>query len=154
MKEIKLTKNKSVIVDDVWFPIVSQWRWHYSNGYAVRNIGTRENKELVFMHRYITMAPKCYQVDHINQNKLDNTMQNLRLVKPEKNYINRKMLPSNKTGFKGVCWDAKRGRYIASIQYQNKHYTLGRYNTKEEAALAYNDAAKRLHGEYAYLNVV
>jgi len=81
-------------------------------------------------------------------------MQNLRLVKPEKNYINRKMLPSNKTGFKGVCWDAKRGRYIASIQYQNKHYTLGRYNTKEEAALAYNDAAKRLHGEYAYLNVV
>lgn len=101
---------------------------------------------------YICMAPSNYQVDHINQDKLDNRTENLRIVRPEVNYYNRKMLRNNTSGFKGVCFDKNRNKYLASISAKNKQYNLGRFDTPEEAATAYNNAAIRLHGEYACIN--
>ena len=159
MKTIELGNNKQVIVDDDWFPILNQWKWYCSSkednkGYAVRDIGTREQGQSIFLHRYIMMAPDCYQVDHVNQNKLDCQRTNLRLVKPEKNYINRKMLSTNTTGFKGVCFDKARGKFTAHIALDKKQHNLGRFDTAIEAARVYNEAAKKLHGEYAFLNVI
>ena len=154
MKEIPLIKDKKVIVDDKWYEVLVKWDWHYNNGYAVRRIGPRNAKQTVFMHRYICMVPDAYDVDHINQNKLDCREENLRIVLPEKNYFNRCLQSNNKTGFKGVCFDKERRKYMASIQYKKKQMNLGRFNTAEEAARAYNAAAIKLHGEYAWLNQV
>ena len=140
------------MVDDEWYPILNKWKWYFSGSYACRDIGNRKSKQVVFMHRYICMAPEMYQVDHINQNKLDNRTENLRIVRPEVNYYNRKMLKNNTSGFKGVSFDKNRNKYIASISAKNKQYNLGRFNTPEEAAIIYNNAAIKLHGEYACIN--
>jgi len=153
MKTICLSKGKEALVDDYWYPILSKWKWYCSTkGYAVRDIGGRKGKEHILMHRYIMMAPTGWEIDHKNQDKADNQEQNLRIVKPEKNYINRKMLSSNKTGYKGVCFDKSRGKYMASISLNKCQHNLGRFDTALEAARAYNEVAKVLHGEYAYLN--
>lgn len=154
MKKIKLTQGQEVIVDDKWFEILNKWKWRYQGGYAARRVGSRKSNKEVYMHRFITMAPDEYQVDHINQNKLDNREENLRVVSPKKNYFNRKMLSNNTTGYKGVCYDKSRNKFIATISANKKHYNLGRFKTAVEAAKAYNNAAIELHGEFAHLNVL
>lgn len=120
----------------------------------MRDIGGRHNKEHVFMHRFIMMAPEGLEVDHINGNRLDNRECNLRIVTPSKNQYNRRMQRNNKTGYKGVSFDRSRGKFMASISANGKQINLGRFKTAEEAARAYNQAALELHGEYAFLNDV
>lgn len=157
MKEIELTKGKKAMVDDEWYPVLSKFKWHTHNTngkwYAVRTVG-KKGRSVVFMHRYITMAPSGRVVDHIDGNGLNNQESNLRVVIPKANYYNRKIQSNNKTGFKGVCWDKDRGKYMASISLNHKAINLGRYETAEEAAKAYNARAKELYGENARLNDV
>lgn len=152
MKEIALTQGMIAMIDDEWFPIISKWPWYFTGEYAARDIGGRDDRQTMYMHRYITMAPECYRVDHNNQNKLDNQEYNLRVVIPINNYYNRGAQSNNTTGFKGVCYDRSRGLYMASISAERKQHNLGRFTTAEEAARAYNEAAIKLHGEYACLN--
>ncbi len=154
MKTITLTMGQEVIVDDEWYPILNEWNWYFHNGYAARDIGGRNNKQHIYMHRYICMAPDGYEVDHINQNKLDNRKENLRVVLPEKNYYNRAKQINNTTGYKGVCYDRKRNKYMATISYKRKQMNLGRFKTAKEAAKAYNEAAIKLHGDYSCLNQI
>jgi len=154
VKRIPLTKGFEAIVDDEWYSILSQWNWYYSNGYAMRDIGTRDNNETIFMHRYITMAASVYQVDHINRNRLDNRFENLRVITPEKNYYSRAKQSNNTSGYKGVAFDKSRNKYMATITKGRKQHNLGRFNTAKEAAIAYNAAAQQFFGEYAYLNDV
>ena len=155
MREIELVNGGAVIVDGEWFVVLNKWSWHLNNkGYAVRRIGPRKQKQTIYMHRYICMVPDAYQVDHINNNPLDCREDNLRIVLPEKNYYNRPPQANNTSGYKGVCYDKMRGKYMASISCKGHQRSLGRYNTPEEAAEAYNKAAIELHGEYAWLNDV
>lgn len=158
MKQIPLTRGLEAIVDDEWYPVLSKWNWYASGGewgsYAVRDIGGRSAKQHIYMHRYILMAPGEWEVDHINGNKLDNREHNLRLVKPSWNRANKGPMPRNTSGYKGVAWDKSRSCWVGHIQFQRKQYNLGRFTTKEEAARAYNEKAKELHGEAAWLNVV
>lgn len=155
MKTLTLTKGKTAIVDGEWYPILSRWKWYYStSGYAVREIGGRLNKERISMHNYIMMCPSAWEVDHINRNRLDNRMENLRLINPVDQQHNRSIQINNKTGYKGVCFDKSRNKYMASIALKGKQYNLGRYDTAEEAALAYNESALRLHGKEASLNEI
>ena len=157
MKEIELTKGKKALVDDDWYQVLSKFEWHshHTNGkwYAVRTVG-KKGRMVVFMHRYITMAPPERVVDHIDGDGLNNQESNLRAVRPKANYYNRAIQSNNKTGFKGVCWDKERKRYMASISHDHKAINLGRFNTAEEAAIAYNNAATRLYGDFARLNDV
>ena len=65
-----------------------------------------------------------------------------------KNIANNKPLKNNTTGYRGVTYDKKRGKYVAQIEFQKKHYFLGRYKTAEEAAEAYRIAKNKLHGDF------
>jgi len=90
------------------------------------------------------------QLDHINQNKLNNRITNLRDGTGH-NPANRKNWTNNK--YKGVR-EVRPGRYRMSC---GKHLEGGvekLYDTEIEAALAYNEAALRLYGEFAYLNII
>ena len=155
MKEIELSNGAKTTIDDEWYPILSKWKWqcHQSNGkqYAYRKIG-RRGSETVFMHRYIKMANARSVVDHINGNGLDNRDENLRTVFPKYNYWNRGPQQNNKTGFKGVSWDTQRKKYMAAISANGRQKNLGRFDAPEEAARAYDAAAKVWHGQYARPN--
>ena len=84
-------------------------------------------------------------LDHINGDRSDNRLCNLREATYSQNAQNRKLANNNTSGYKGVSF--KSNKWVAGIN-------LGAFNTKEEAALAYNEAATKLFGEYAKLNEV
>lgn len=91
-------------------------------------------------------------VDHINGNKIDNRISNLRSCTVSQNGFNRPAPPSNTSGYKGVgkCGDKWRSRLV----FEGKEYSFGTYDCKHEAAKAYNIGALKHHGEFAYLNII
>lgn len=155
-KQIPLTQGKFALVDDADYEWLSQYRWHAKyNGrqwYACREIGPRINRTRIKMHRSILNAPDDKFVDHINNQTLDNRRVNLRLCDKSENGRNRSAQRNNTSGFKGVHWNREKRRWMAFIHLNRKFRHLGYYDTPEEAARAYDDAARELHGHFAYLN--
>lgn len=163
-RTIRLTTGQTALVDDEDFDRVSQWKWHYQpqqygdKGYAVRSpkpSDTAHPRRLV-MHRYIINAPDDARVDHINGNTLDNRRSNLRLATNAQNkYNSRKYTRGGypaSSQYKGVSWNQQKGRWQSRIAV-NKHLIwLGSFSDEVAAALAYDQAARELHGEFARTN--
>jgi hypothetical protein len=174
-KEIPLTKGKVAIVDAADFEWLSQWKWHYSaasdgrHGYARRAIylggGSGAPKlRRIKMHREIMDAPVGIMVDHVNGDTLDNRRRNLRLAHDWQNGANRSANSNKPHPYKGVyyvkpkssdgpwkCWVAI---LVESTTGKKRRHSLGMYHTPQEAAQAYNQAAKEYFGEFALLNDV
>lgn len=87
-------------------------------------------------------------IDHINRNKLDNRVENLRLCNKVQNQGNSKVNIRNKLCVKGVQI-TKGGRFRARIDRQGKTFYLGTFDTTEEAHAAYLRAAEEYFGEFA-----
>jgi hypothetical protein len=68
--------------------------------------------------------------------------------------INQRLRRTNTTGYRGVSYLARANSYVTQITAHNQHHYIGSYPTAEEAALAYNEAARRMHGSEAKLNEV
>jgi hypothetical protein len=139
-------------VDDV--QILIDYTWHvFRNRDKIYMRGwNKTTKKKVLMHRVIMDAPKNLMVDHKNQNTLDNRKSNLRLCKNSHNICNRPKPKNNKSGYKGVSKCNLTKKWKASITKDYKRHHLGLFDTKEEAAEAYNIHATKLHGEFACLN--
>lgn len=147
MKEITLTKNMVAIVDDEDYEKFSKWKWSFSNvGYAQRTGG-------VYLHRLIAGAKPGEFVDHINRDKLDNRRSNLRICNKQQNQHNQGPRKGS-SSYKGVSIRKDTGKYTACIHHNYKKINLGSFVTEEEAALAYNEAARKYHGEFAFCNEV
>lgn len=86
-------------------------------------------------------------LDHINGDKLDNRIENLRPCSVAQNQFNRGRTKNNKSGFKGVSRHGK--RWVATISANGHFRRLGSFDTREAAHAAYTAAALRLHGEFA-----
>lgn len=142
-------KNSTKVaeIDEEEYPKVAKYGWNlHSKGYAV----CWEYKPAIFMHTLIM----CCQCDHQDRNPLNNRKANLRKCNGTQNQYNQPIDKRNSTGYKGVTYHKKNDKYVAHIR-NNGHLTyLGSYETKEEAALAYNNAAKEIAGEFALLNVL
>jgi len=102
------------------------------------------------MHREIMSPPQELVVDHINGDGLDNRKENLRVCTHAENIRNQKLNRLNTTGYKGVC--VNREKWISRIKVNGKLLYLGRYNTPEEAAQVYDEAARKYFGKFASLN--
>lgn len=152
MKVIELTKGQVAIVDDEDFTELAQYRWQCTvTGYARRRKpGVKPT--WVFMHREIVKPPTGCEVDHKNQNKLDNRRSNLRVVTRQQNVWNRPVQPRNKTGAKGVYFSKKIQKYYSRIRENGGYRYLGVFETVKAAKSAYDTEAKRIHGEFACLN--
>lgn len=148
-KEIPLTQGKTAIVDAEDYEVLSKFKWSYDGRYASRT--DKDNKK-VYMHRVILEVSSNEIIDHINRDKLDNRRNNLRKASHQQNSSNSKMYSHNTSGYRGVYkW---KNYWRAAITYEGKQISCGYYRSKEEAAQAYNEKARELFGEFAYVNKI
>ena len=89
------------------------------------------------------------QIDHINRNRRDNRIENLRLVTNSQNSMNKGRHPMNKSGVKGVCWESRKKRWKAEVWKENKCHFGGYHKTIDAARIAVEKLRNELHGEYA-----
>jgi len=146
---IALTKGKVAIVDAADFAWLSRYPWsawqHGRTFYARRG---RAN-HIVHMHRQIMRPPPGYVVDHIDGNGLNNRRSNLRICTPAQNACNTR--PALGTGrFKGVF--PAGDMWAAAIWHQGQEHWLGLFDDEIDAALARDQKARELQGQFAYLN--
>lgn len=88
------------------------------------------------------------EIDHINHDRADNRIANLREASSAQNSANLRLNPRNQTGVRGVYWNARRQKYCADIAANRKRYRLGYFDTLEAAKAAYDEASLRLHGPF------
>lgn len=88
------------------------------------------------------------EIDHVNRERNDNRIMNLRQATVFQNRQNRPMMPRNTSGIKGVKFIPITGKWGATIDANLKKQWLGTFATCEQAGRAYQQAAKALHGEF------
>lgn len=97
-------------------------------------------------------------LDHVNRDRDDNRISNLRLCNEIQNAANAKAPCTNTSGYRGVYYEPERGLWRARIRYVEngvrKRLAIGRYTTAEEAAIHYNLHLKSMHADFALLNKV
>jgi len=163
-----IIKNKIILFDDDDAINISQYKWklvkNYNYGFYVKADFINPingKKSLLSMHRLIMLVndPKI-EVDHKNRNTLDNRRVNLRVCNRTQNTINR--AASGVSKYLGVYFLLNKRELKSGIKYYSKWRAainvkgtkiyLGNYNNEIDAAIAYNVAAKKYHGEFANLN--
>lgn len=158
MPEINVHGGSIALIDDIDADL-AQLRWCIQSGYVGRATYTSEGGRYgILIHRAILARmlgrelEKGELTDHINGDKLDNRRCNLRLATPSQNQHNRGGWKKSATGFKGVSFHKRRGRWTAQIGHKNHLHHLGYFDTPIDAAIAYNAAAIKYHGDFARLN--
>jgi hypothetical protein len=131
---------------------------HIKVGDVVGTINKRGYVQVKFLckrfyaHRLIYFMFNGYfpqEVDHIDGNKTNNKIENLREATPAQNRHNRKISKNNTSGIKGVSWNKKENVWIAQCQVNKKNYFLGRYHDKEMARKIVQQFRNQHHHEYA-----
>ena len=121
--------------------------WIEKNGYMATNVDKKRYRihRIIFMYHY-GWCPDV--IDHIDGNRANNRIENLRASSWQKNQFNKKTSKNNKLGLKGVCIED--GRHKATIKFNNKSMHIGYYDTAEQAHEAYMMKAKEIFGEHAW----
>ena len=133
--------DKSMLVDTSTWIYLSKyiWSYHKSSGYAST---TLEDGKFAAYHYLILECPDGYVRDHINRDRLDNRLCNLRVITQEANCYNRSIYPTNKFGVKGISYDKSSPNkpYVAFIKIPNPNYMPG-----------VNKAKRQIKKRFAYL---
>jgi len=113
------------------------------------------NNKKYYVHRIIyellvRSIPEGYDIDHINNIRDDNRIENLRIATRQENCRNQSVRKTSKSGVKGVSFHKATQKYRALIHINGKQQTVGYFKTIEEAKISYNNKAKELYGEFAY----
>ena len=157
MKKIDISTKKypntfASVDDEDYDRVSAMGKWtplECKNGkvYAVKCFGGKPNIKL---HRYIMGFPEGFQIDHKDNSGLNCQKSNLRKCTNTENSRNKRKPSNNTSGYKGI---SKLGdRWQAGIGHNYAHIYIGLYKTKIEAARAYDKAAMKYHGEFAWLN--
>lgn len=152
--DVPLSRGYTAIVDAVDAPEVLIFKWYAlsvrRNIYAARNVKRPDgSRSTVLMHKQLT----GYAItDHVNGDGLDNRRFNLREATVGDNCRNQRRPKNNTSGYKGVHWYKRDGKWRAQISAVGRHVHLGSFALSEDAARAYDAAAREMHGEFATLN--
>lgn len=159
--EIPLTRGLVALIDEVDLPLVAPFKWHAGRRHqtpekyvAVSGRGGA-NPTLhgrVYMHRLILGASHGQLVDHKNGDPLDNRRANLRIATRAQNNTNKSLTRIPNSGFRGVCKQSGCNLWDVRFRFDGKLRYTGSYASPEEAARAYDEAARLHHGEFAVLN--
>ena len=152
---VKTTKSgRSFIVSDEDAERVSKFSWSVSpaHGYVSANVKTPEGGfKCVKLHRWLLdVSDSGVWVDHLNGEPSDNRRENLRVCHPHQNAMNQKPRIGAVSKFKGVSMSGT-GR-VRKWRANIRGRVIGHFLTEEEAAQAYDAAARSAYGDFAYLN--
>lgn len=121
-----------------------------NSGYQIITICNKQHlaHRLAWMYVHGSLPS---MIDHIDGNRLNNKIENLRVCTPSTNAMNSGVKNRNKLGVKGV-FSAKNGKYIAQICLNYKRMHLGTFETIDEASMAYAEASKLYHKEFSKID--
>ena len=113
---------------------------------------TKINRRQYLNHRLIYLLftgelPEC--IDHIDGNKVNNKIENLRKATNSQNNCNAKISKRNTSGHKGVTWHKLKNKWQAQIYLQGTNYFFGLYDNIEDAVKAVRDNRQNIHQEFA-----
>lgn len=153
--------NVLTVVDaDIVDELLSRGRWVAAKMkqcserlYVTRGVGGRKNRRNESLHRILlALGDSDLQCDHIDGDSLNNRISNLRIATATENKRNRLKYGGTSSRYKGVCIDNDRGLWQVGISVNGKRKALGRFASEEDAARAYDAAAKLHYGKFARLN--
>jgi len=126
-----------------------------SHGYHVLSLGRKSHSihRLLAKHFIPNPENKKY-VDHIDRNRLNNKLSNLRWVTHSENSLNVRYESIGSSKYKGVSWSKDRKKWVSNISINSKQTFIGSFDSELEAAFSYNEKAKEVQGEFAYINII
>ena len=119
----------------------------HSSGYILIQAAGKLYRAHRLAWLYINGSWPSNQIDHINQNKSDNRIKNLRDVTKSINMRNTKKSKNNSSGITGVSWAANRNKWVAYITVNNRRYPLGYFDCRYKAASA-RHLAQEINGGF------
>lgn len=163
MKEIPLTRGYIALVDDEDYDRAMQYNWRATTSiearrvyiYACRWKPIGKGKRVIeYLQKFILNTP--HLIDHVNRDGLDNRKSNLRLATFGQNNQNmiKKQHKKNSSQYKGVGFHKGMHRWRVRLTTNYVECVIGYYDTEVEAAVAYNNKAIEVFGEFAKLNIL
>ena len=107
---------------------------------------SRYAHRLIFLWHHGYLPP---EIDHINNVRNDNRVENLRAATKQQNARNRKINSANKSGVKGVCWSPMHRKWRAEGYANGRQKNLGYFTVLSDAAVAVRQFRELHHGEFA-----
>lgn len=165
MKEIQLTRGQVALVDDEDYNRVSNMPWFAIPGrngyYAISHTSKKETngmQKTIHLGRFILgLSDRKTLCDHIDRNPLNNQKNNLRVANYNQNCANITPAKNKSSKYLGVSFIKKsniKRRWRAQIRSYGECIELGCFENEIDAAIAYNMAASKIHGEFASLNKI
>jgi hypothetical protein len=158
---VPLTQGYEAIIDVADVPLVEGFNWiamvsKRADGsvrtvYAYRNDCSGTKTRLVLLHRFLMGEPMGLQIDHRDGEGLNCRRYNLREATCSQNGRNLKTSANNTSGIKGVSWHKPSSKWTAHIMLGGKQKYLGLFGDITDAAVAYANASRELHGEFGRL---
>ena len=151
----KSESTKYAMVDDDDYDFLIQYKWYGvqqrgENWYAILSSSRYGASR---MHRLITNVQKGQVVDHIDHNGLNNQKNNLRVCTMSENCKNTSSRKDSTSKYLGVSFHKMTKKWQASVYNNQTQIYIGLFKNEIDAAKAYNESAKKYHGEFANINL-